>query len=93
MKNFVKLLVSNTELYKLFKNNFTYHSSNLEGSTVTLEDNNKIINEELNHNQIMKITKEKYDDDEVQENYNNGELFDYVIKTLNEPLTIKELYV
>lgn len=88
-------LLSNIKIYNKIKCSFTYHSSLIEGSTVSEADNEKIvtINEHVEHEKLVKLTHHKYKDDEVQENYNYGELFDYVIKTINEPLTIRELHI
>ncbi|GHU30943.1 hypothetical protein FACS1894166_01490 [Bacilli bacterium] len=87
----IKTLLSNIEFYEKLKDDFTYHSSAIEGSTLTYEDNKTAID----HPDTVKPEQfpNKYKHDELQENINCGVLFDYVISTINERLNERELKI
>ncbi|MDR1850616.1 MAG: Fic family protein [Mycoplasmataceae bacterium] len=81
----------NNELYISLKNDFTFHSSAIEGSHVTLEENMALITNPESRVGLLK----KYPEKEVYENENLIKVFDYVIDTYTKPLTdeyIKNLH-
>ncbi|GHU51522.1 hypothetical protein FACS189459_7330 [Bacilli bacterium] len=81
------LLKTNAEFYKIFRNNFTYHSSSIEGSTITKEEHTKLsmLNNKANVNDIDFIIKEKIND--AIENLNCIKLFDYMFSNYDEALS------
>jgi hypothetical protein len=87
----IKTILSNIKFYEKLKNDFTYHSSAIEGSTLSYEDN-KIAVENPEAVTTKRFTS-RYEPDELQENINCGILFDYVITTVNDKLTERELKV
>lgn len=84
-----------SDLYLELKSDFSYHSSAIEGSTVTKEDNDKIIkfNSNFDTETIAINYENKYEHDEVIENFNCGNLFEYILVTINQPITEKELKI
>ncbi len=74
--------VSNA-VYDDLKTQFLYHSNKLEGSTFNLEQLNILVDE----NKIIG----EHSVDDVQETINSLKLFDFVVETLEEPLTEKIL--
>jgi uncharacterized protein YueI len=101
MKNLKKILFKNNqinrnnELFLLLKSDFTYHSSAIEGSKVTEVDNAIIskLSSETDTEIIATKYKGKYQHDEVIENFNCGNLFEYLLLTIDEPITEKALKV
>ncbi|GMO13582.1 MAG: hypothetical protein Ta2E_03160 [Mycoplasmoidaceae bacterium] len=89
MNNFIKKVLSNVSLYEEFKSIFTYHSSSIEGSKVSQEDNTKLVNTPTK--EILSYELERYKKDEVIENRNLGFVFDEVIKCINDEFSIAEL--
>jgi hypothetical protein len=89
MKKFVKKILSNIELYEEFKSILTYHSSSIEGSKVSQEDNTKLVNNPTE--KIISMELERYKKDEVIENKNLGDVFDDVIRHYKEPFSLDEL--
>jgi hypothetical protein len=89
------ILNIDSELFLQLKSDFSYHSSAIEGSTVTKKDNDNIIklDTKTNVETIATKYKGKYKHDEVIENFNCGNLFVYILETLNESLTEKELKI
>ncbi|MDR0340880.1 MAG: Fic family protein [Mycoplasmataceae bacterium] len=89
MKNFTKLLLSNIEIYEKFKSDFTYHSSNIEGSKISKEDNSILVSNitKTAKNSIM----EQYEKDEIIENRNLGIIFDTMFKNYTSEFSIQEL--
>ena len=65
--------------YQSVKTEFLYHSNKLEGSTFTKENLEKYLNEHL--------IEGSHNIDDVIETTNSTDLFDFVIDTLNEPIT------
>ncbi len=65
--------------YQSIKTEFLYHSNKLEGSTFTRENLEKYLNE-----QIVEGSHKIYD---ILETTNSIKLFDFVVDTLNEPLS------
>jgi hypothetical protein len=91
MKEFIKTLLVDKSLYEQFKSEFTFHSSAIEGSTVSKEDNTKILlMDNPTNKELMIETNKKYPEDEVQEIFNLGVLFDYMIETLDQLITERE---
>jgi hypothetical protein len=86
-----KQLLSNLEFYNKLRNDFTYHSSAIEGSTLTYADNKVAI--ESNVDADTSKIKNRYTHDELQENINCGALFDYVITTIDDKLSEHELKI
>jgi Fic family protein len=97
MKNIKDLLFKNnklnksSDLYLNFKNDFTYHSSKIEGSTITSSENMEIITKQIKQEELAKIHELKY----VKENVHLIEVFDYVMETFEKPISekyIKDLH-
>jgi hypothetical protein len=90
MNKFKQNILSNVELYEKFKKDFTYHSSAIEGSTITKTDNGTIVSSST---PVLELKKKypKYSKDEILENRNLGVVFDLMIKQYNEPLTAEIL--
>ncbi|NDO43026.1 Fic family protein [Thomasclavelia cocleata] len=65
--------------YESIKTEFLYHSNKLEGSTFTKENLEKYLQQN--------IIEGSHKIDDVYETINSTKLFDFVIKTLNEPLS------
>lgn len=65
--------------YQSVKTEFLYHSNKLEGSTFTKENLERYLNEQL--------IEGSHNIDDVIETTNSTDLFDFVIDTLNEPIT------
>lgn len=65
--------------YNSIKTEFLYHSNKLEGSTFTKENLEKYLQEN--------IVEGSHKIDDVYETINSTKLFDFVVITLNEPLT------
>lgn len=65
--------------YNSIKTEFLYHSNKLEGSTFTKENLEKYLQEN--------IVEGSHKIDDVYETINSTKLFDFVVVTLNEPLT------
>jgi hypothetical protein len=101
MQNLKQMLLKNEQIdktsrfYRLLKADFSYHSSSIEGSTVTEEDNLTLnsLNNDINVERIATQYKGKYQHDEVIENFNCGVLFDYLLDTINQPITERELKI
>jgi len=89
MKDFLKLLFNDVKLYEKFKSDFTYHSSAIEGSTISKKDNARLVNE--NTTISVKDEINKYSKDEVLENIGLGKVFDIMIKNLNTDFSIEEI--
>jgi hypothetical protein len=92
MKRFKQIILSNLELYEKFKKDFTYHSSAIEGSTITKADNGTIVSSFASALELEKKYP-GYDKDEILENRNLGMIFDLMVKYYNEPLTTEMLKV
>ncbi|GHU32598.1 hypothetical protein FACS1894166_06230 [Bacilli bacterium] len=88
MKYFARKLSTNIKLYEKLKSDFTYHSSAIEGSTITEKDNTKIVNAAYSINSKV-ITSEllNYKHDEVYENRNLGIVFDKLLSSLDASLS------
>jgi hypothetical protein len=86
MNKINNILFTDIELYEEFKNDFTYHSSSIEGSHVKKQDNSKLI--QSPHDKKL-ISQEllNYQHDEVFENRNLGIVFDMMLSSLNKPLS------
>lgn len=65
--------------YESLKTDFLYHSNKIEGSTFTKENLEKYLNEQ--------IIEGSHNIDDVYETINSTKLFDFVVDTLNEPLS------
>lgn len=65
--------------YESLKTEFLYHSNKIEGSTFTKENLEKYLNEQ--------IIEGSHNIDDVYETINSTKLFDFVVDTLNEPLS------
>ena len=65
--------------YQLLKFEFTYHSNKIEGSSFTKEELELLMSE--------KIVSGLHKIDDINETMNLLKLFDYMIDTLNEPLS------
>jgi Fic family protein len=83
----LQLLKTNSSFYEQVREDFTYHSSNIEGSTVTKEDHKKLSllkpNQSIHDAHISDASKEN----DAIENLNCLKLFDHVFKNINEKLT------
>jgi hypothetical protein len=88
-------LNSTSDLYFKLKADFTYHSSAIENSTVTKDDNFDVINfpSKTNTETIATKYKGKYKHDEIIENFNCGNMFEYILQTINKPINEKELKI
>lgn len=67
--------------YESVKTEFLYHSNKLEGSTFTRENLEKYL--------LENIVEGTHEVDDVYETINSTKLFDFVVDTLNEPLSKK----
>ncbi|WP_286154457.1 Fic family protein [Thomasclavelia cocleata] len=65
--------------YESIKTEFLYHSNKLEGSTFTKENLEKYLQQN--------IIEGSHKIDDVYETINSTKLFDFVVETLNEPLS------
>ena len=65
--------------YETIKTEFLYHSNKLEGSTFTKENLEKYLQQNIIEGSHMI--------DDVYETINSTKLFDFVVETLNEPLS------
>ena len=65
--------------YESIKTEFLYHSNKLEGSTFTKENLEKYLQQN--------IIEGSHRIDDVYETINSVKLFDFVVETLNEPLS------
>jgi Fic family protein len=77
--------------YSEFKNVITYHSSKIEGSSLSLEDNKALISDTNAKGKLMQMHEAKF----VIENQQLLEVFDFIVDTYDEPLThnyIKKLH-
>ena len=74
-----ELKASPNSAYQLLKFEFTYHSNRIEGSTFTKE--------ELELLMLEKVISGSHKVDDVYETVNSLKVFDYMIDTLNEPLS------
>jgi Fic family protein len=80
----INFLVQKKEpFYTEFKNMITYHSSKIEGSTLSLKDNRKLIEAPNTYKSFLEMHQAKF----VIENLYLLKLFDWVIKTYKQPLT------
>lgn len=70
----------------MFKIDFTYHSSRIEGSKITRHENTKLIQTPFDK-KLISFELKTYKHDEVYENRNLGLVFDKMISSLFEPLT------
>ncbi|MDR3163820.1 MAG: Fic family protein [Mycoplasmataceae bacterium] len=73
-----------SDLYIELKNDFTFHSSAIEGSKVSKQDNLSLITEPYKIDSLLK----KYPEKDVVENLNLIRVFDYVVDTHDEQLSI-----
>ncbi|MDR2369415.1 MAG: Fic family protein [Mycoplasmataceae bacterium] len=87
VKLIITLLKENKDFYKKVREDFTYHSSTIEGSTVSREDHKKLA--EMKKNQTIESLHLSADakENDVIENLNHLKLFDYVFNNLEEKLT------
>ncbi|MDR0985981.1 MAG: Fic family protein [Mycoplasmataceae bacterium] len=87
IKAVIELMKNNTEFYNSVRIDFTYHSSSIEGSTVTKDDHTKLANlkpgQTISDAHLSDISKEN----DAIENLNCLRLFDYVFKNINEKLS------
>lgn len=67
--------------YDSVKTEFLYHSNKLEGSTFTKENLEKYLTEN--------IVEGSHEIDDIYETINSTKLFDFVVDTLNEPISKK----
>ncbi|GMO13564.1 MAG: hypothetical protein Ta2E_03130 [Mycoplasmoidaceae bacterium] len=84
-------LDKNSTIYNEFKNDFTYHSSRIEGSTITSQQNSTLISNHEYKKVLLKTVDEKY----VIENFNLITAFEYVVDNYAKPLNsafIKKLH-
>lgn len=65
--------------YESVKTEFLYHSNKIEGSTFTKENLEKYLNEN--------IIEGTHDVDDIYETINSTKLFDFVVNTLDEPIS------
>jgi hypothetical protein len=83
----IQMLKKNKSFYNEVREDFTYHSSNIEGSTITREDHSKLANLKSNQNiHDVKLNHAAKENDLI-ENLNCLKLFDYVFDTIGAPLT------
>jgi Fic family protein len=87
IKLIITLLRENKEFYKRIREDFTYHSSTIEGSTVTREDHKKLA--EMKKGQTIQSLhlSNAVSQNDVIENLNHLKLFDYVFNNLKEELS------
>jgi Fic family protein len=87
MNSILELLKNNKEFYNKVRIDFTYHSSSIEGSTVSKEDHIKLASLKKNQTlQSLQFSSSSKENDLI-ENYNCLRLFDYVFKNIDEKLT------
>ncbi|GHU49268.1 hypothetical protein FACS189459_0330 [Bacilli bacterium] len=89
MNKFIKNILSDIELYEHFKSVLTFHSSCIEGSKISEEDNTKLVNNPSQ--KTISFEMEKYKKDEVIENKNLGDVFDDLIRNYMNDFSIEEL--
>ena len=70
--------------YEHIKVEFLFHSNKLEGSTFTRENLERYLKEN--------IVEGSHDVDDVFETINSTELFDFVVETLDEPISVRLLH-
>jgi Fic family protein len=102
MENLKSLLLKNgkldkeNKLYRLLREDFTFHSSKIEGSTLTKEEHLTLAALNFKETDINSIKKlfadagERKMNDAI-ENANCIKLFDYVLENFNNPLTHFEI--
>lgn len=86
MKKILNIILTNKDIYEMFKIDFTYHSSQIEGSKITKQENTRLIQTPFDK-KLISLELKTYQHDEVYENRNLGLVFDKMISTLFEPLT------
>ncbi|MEG2909870.1 MAG: Fic family protein [Erysipelotrichaceae bacterium] len=79
----VLIFLKNTpnSAYNSVKTEFLYHSNKLEGSTFTRENLEKYL--------LENIVEGSHEIDDVYETINSTKLFDFVVDTMNEPISKK----
>jgi Fic family protein len=71
-----------SNVYREFKNDFTYHSSKIEGSTLSSEENLGLITKSILKEELFKFHERKF----VLENSHLIDVFDYVMQHYSDPL-------
>jgi Fic family protein len=69
--------------YSELKNIITFHSSKIEGSTLSIDDNKSLITNVTSKEELIQIHEEKF----VVENKHLLEVFDFIVDSYSEPLT------
>lgn len=83
--NILKLLKdAPNSAYESIKTEFLYHSNKMEGSTFTKENLEKYLQEN--------VIEGTHKVDDIYETINSTKLFDFVVDTLNEPITKRLLH-
>ena len=90
MTNIKNELISHNDLYVWTQINFAYHSNKIEGSKLAKDKIIQIFG--INNMFIEPKDKELVPLDDALEARNHFRLFDYMLKTVDEPLT-KEMMI
>ena len=90
MTNIKNELISHTDLYVWTQINFTFNSNKIEGSHLSKNQTKQIF--ETNNMFIEPKDKELVPLDDALEARNHFRLFDYMLKTVDEPLS-KEMMI
>ncbi|MDR0341287.1 MAG: Fic family protein [Mycoplasmataceae bacterium] len=86
IERIINLLKNNITFYKKVREDFTYHSSTIEGTTVTREEHTKLANLKFNQTiRDIELSSNTNENDAI-ENLNCIKLFDYVFENLNQKL-------
>ncbi|MDR1850573.1 MAG: Fic family protein [Mycoplasmataceae bacterium] len=90
LKQILHLLKTNKEFYNSVREDFTYHSSVIEGSTVTREQHHELAS--ANDATVKDvINNQASNKEDAIENLNCLKLFDYVFDNIDEPLSHNEI--
>ena len=90
MTNIKNELISHTDLYVWTQINFAYHSNKIEGSRLSKDQTEQLF--ETNNMFIEPKDKELVPLDDALEARNHFRLFDYMLKTVDKPLS-KEMMI
>jgi Fic family protein len=87
IKRFIELLKTDKEFYTKVREDFTYHSSAIEGTTVTREEHTRLAELKPGEDIIAAHLSSHTDINDAIENLNCIKLFDYVFENYEEKLS------
>jgi Fic family protein len=87
VKKIITLLRENNDFYQKVREDFTYHSSIIEGSTVTRKDHEKLAKIKKNQSIESLHLSSATNQNDALENLNHLKLFDYVFNHLTGELS------